>query len=42
MPALGYIGGRLFDVVVVGRVEARRIISLRKANQREVRRYAET
>jgi uncharacterized DUF497 family protein len=39
---LGYIGDRLFYVVFVARVEARRIISLRKANQREVRRYAET
>jgi hypothetical protein len=39
---LGYIGDRLFYVVFVARVDARRIISLRKANQREVRRYAET
>jgi uncharacterized DUF497 family protein len=39
---LGYIGDRLFDVVFVSRGEALRIISLRKANQREVRRYAET
>jgi uncharacterized DUF497 family protein len=39
---LGYIGDRLFYVVFVARVEARRIISLRKANQREVKRYAET
>jgi uncharacterized DUF497 family protein len=29
-------------VVFVARGEARRIISLRKANQSEVRRYAET
>ena len=39
---LGYIGDRLFYVVFVVRGEARRIISLRKANQREVKRYAET
>lgn len=42
MAALGYIGDRLFYVVFVARVKARRIISLRKANQREVNRYAET
>jgi len=39
---LGYIGDRLFYVVFVARGEERRIISLRKANQREVKRYAET
>ena len=39
---LGYIGDRLFYVVFVARGEVRRIISLRKANQREVKRYAET
>ena len=39
---LGYIGDRLFYVVFVARDEERRIISLRKANQREVKRYAET
>ena len=39
---IGYIGDRLFDVVFVVRGEERRIISLRKANQREVKRYAET
>jgi uncharacterized DUF497 family protein len=39
---IGYIGDRLFDVVFVARGEERRIISLRKANQREVKRYAET
>jgi uncharacterized DUF497 family protein len=39
---LGYIGDRLFNVVFVDRGEERRIISLRKANQREVKRYAET
>lgn len=42
MAGLGYIGDRLFYVVFVARGEARRIISLRKANQREVKRYAET
>ncbi|HEU0229417.1 MAG TPA: BrnT family toxin [Burkholderiaceae bacterium] len=40
--ALGYIGQRLYSVVFVDRDEVRRIISLRKANSREVRRYAET
>ena len=39
---LGYIGNRLFNVVFVERGEERRIISLRKANQREVKRYAQT
>jgi len=39
---LGYIGNRLFFIVFVDRDQQRRIISLRKANQREVRRYAET
>ncbi len=39
---LGYIGHRLFYVVFVARGEELRIISLRKANQREVKRYAET
>ena len=46
MVALGYIGLRIMTVVFVDRppelpVE-RRIISLRKANSREVKRYAET
>ena len=39
---IGYIGDRLFVVVFVERAEARRIISLRKANQREERIYAQT
>jgi uncharacterized protein len=39
---IGYIGDRLFYVVFVDRGEERRIISLRKANKREVKRYAET
>lgn len=42
MAGLGYIGNRLFYVVFVDREEERRIISLRKANQREVKRYAQT
>jgi uncharacterized DUF497 family protein len=36
-----YIGLRLYCVVYVDRDNARRIISLRKANQREVQHYAE-
>ncbi len=46
MVALGYIGLRLMVLVFVERPAnkptQRRIISLRKANQREVKRYAET
>jgi len=41
MAAIGYIGLRLYYVVFVDRAESRRVISLRKANQREVKRYAE-
>lgn len=41
MCAIAYIGERLHSVVYVDRAEARRIISLRKANLREVKRYAE-
>ena len=44
--ALGYIGLRIMYVVYVDRPPEqpteRRIISLRKANTREVKRYAET
>lgn len=40
--AIGYIGPRLYFMVFVDRDEVRRIISLRKANTREVTRYAET
>ncbi len=40
--SLGYIGERLFNVVYVDRLFIRRIISLRKANQREINRYAQT
>jgi uncharacterized DUF497 family protein len=39
---LGYIGDRLYNMVFVDRGEERRIVSLRKANQREVKRYAQT
>jgi len=38
---LAYIGLRLHCVVFVDRGGRRRIISLRKANKREVKRYAE-
>ncbi len=39
--ALGYIGMRIHCIVYVIRGETIRIISLRKANRREVQRYAE-
>ena len=39
--AIGYIGLRLYVVVYVDRGAIRRIISLRKANKREEKRYAE-
>jgi uncharacterized protein len=46
MAALGYIGLRIMALVYVDRPPEqpteRRIISLRKANQREVKRYAKT
>ena len=46
MVALGYIGLRIMSVVFVDRPPEqpteRRVISLRKANTREVKRYAET
>lgn len=38
---IGYVGSRLFAVVFVDRAASRRIISLRKANQREERFYAQ-
>ncbi|MCD0501971.1 BrnT family toxin [Bordetella petrii] len=41
MIALGYVGHRLHYVVFVDRLEQRRIVSLRKANLREIQRYAE-
>jgi uncharacterized protein len=40
--AIGYIGDRLYFIVFVDRENARRVISLRKANKREERRYAST
>lgn len=46
MVALGYIGLRIMSVVFVDRPPEqpteRHVISLRKANTREVKRYAET
>lgn len=46
MSGLGYVGLRLMVVVFVDRPPdkpiERRVISLRKANMREVKRYAET
>jgi len=40
--AIGYIGDRLHVMVFCLRGEAVRVISLRKANSREVKSYAET
>lgn len=40
--AIGYIGLRLYAVAFVDRADGRRIINLRKANLREVNRYAKT
>jgi uncharacterized DUF497 family protein len=40
MCAIAYIDDRLYYVVYVDREESRRIISLRKANTREITRYA--
>jgi hypothetical protein len=42
MSALAYIGLRLYSVSFVDREDVRRIISLRKANKREMKHYAET
>ncbi len=42
MIGIGYIGQRLYVIVFVERESYCRIISLRKANLREVKRYAET
>lgn len=42
LAAVGYIGDRLHVMVFTLRVNAVRIISLRRANRREVKRYAET
>ncbi len=41
MIGYAYIGKRLFCVIYTDRPEGRRIISLRKANKREINRYAE-
>lgn len=38
--ALAVLGARVYFVAFVDRADERRIISLRKANQREVRDYA--
>lgn len=40
--AIGYIGQRLHHLAFTLRGETIRVISLRKANSREVARYAET
>lgn len=40
--AFGILNNRLFVVVFVDRGNERRVISLRKANSREVKRYAQT
>jgi len=42
MTGLGYLGLRLVHITFVDRGDARRIISLRKANKREERHYAST
>lgn len=42
LDATGYIGERLHVMVYCLRPDAIRVISLRKANTREVKRYAET
>lgn len=41
MVGFAYIGLRLYCVVYTDRADTRRIISLRKANTREMKRYAE-
>jgi len=40
--AYGFVGVRLYSVVYTGRGENIRIISIRKANDREFDRYAAT
>lgn len=42
MCGIGYIGLTLYFVAFVDRGQTRRIISLRKASRKEVKRYAET
>ncbi len=41
MCAIAYIGVRLHFIVYVDRDDVRRLISLRKANLKEIKRYAE-
>ena len=41
MVAFGAIAGRLFVCVYVDRIDERRVVSLRKANPREVKRYGQ-
>jgi uncharacterized DUF497 family protein len=41
MCAIAYIGVRLHYIVYVDRGDVRRFISLRKANLKEIKRYAE-
>ena len=41
MAGIGYIGLRLYYVVFVDRAGRRRIVSLRRANSREIKRYAD-
>jgi len=40
--ATGYVGQRLYVVVFCFRGQTKRIISVRKANPREMKRYAKT
>jgi len=42
MACLGYVGLRIYAMVFVDRANVRRVVSLRKANRREVERYAQT
>lgn len=42
LSALGYVGMRLYHLTFTLRSDRIRVISLRKANRREVQRYAET
>jgi hypothetical protein len=39
---IGYVDNRLYVIVFVMRYDAHRIISLRKANDREILKYAQT
>lgn len=40
--AIAYLGPRLHVIVFVDRADVRRVISLRRANKREIERYART